>query len=131
MDNFRDKGLSGGARAHAGGGVTVNEQDCIMDLTSLERGRGGQAAQALAPGVMSNFRPDQPTLGETTMLSSYQLLRPCFPWPRKTIAVLVILLVFILVLVALGATPLTAIGAVVITAVVAITGDAPGTVPGL
>jgi hypothetical protein len=55
----------------------------------------------------------------------------CFPWPRTTIAVLVILLVFIIVMVELGATPLLAIGAAVAAAVVASTGKMPDTVPGL
>jgi hypothetical protein len=55
-----------------------------------------------------------------------------FPWPRRTIGVLVILLVFIVLLTLAGVPPLIALGAVIATTVVAITGDVPVVaIPGL
>ncbi len=55
----------------------------------------------------------------------------CLPWPRRTIVVLVIILVFTVTLVGLGVSPLLAIGAVIAETVVAITGKAPASIPGL
>jgi hypothetical protein len=55
-----------------------------------------------------------------------------FPWPRRTIVVVVILLAFVVMLTVIGAPPLVAVGAVIATAVVAITGDVPVVaIPGL
>jgi hypothetical protein len=55
-----------------------------------------------------------------------------FPWPRRTIIVVVILLAFVVTLTVVGAPPLIAVGTVIATAVVAITGDAPvAAIPGL
>ena len=60
-----------------------------------------------------------------------QSLVPPFSWPRRAVAVLVIILIFITALVVLGVPPLVTIGAAVVAAVVATTGEAPSTVPGL
>jgi hypothetical protein len=55
-----------------------------------------------------------------------------YPWPRRTIVVVVILLSFIVMLTLAGVPPLVAVGAVIATAVVAITGDVPVVaIPGL
>jgi hypothetical protein len=55
-----------------------------------------------------------------------------FPWPRRTIIVVVILLAFIVMLTLAGVPPLVAVGAVIATVVVAITGDVPVVaIPGL
>jgi hypothetical protein len=55
-----------------------------------------------------------------------------FPWPRRTIVVVIILLAFVVMLTVIGVPPLVAVGAVIATAVVAITGDVPAVaIPGL
>lgn len=55
-----------------------------------------------------------------------------FPWPRRTIVVVVILLVFIVTLTLAGVPPIVAVGAVIATVVVAVTGDVPVVaIPGL
>jgi hypothetical protein len=57
--------------------------------------------------------------------------RNCFPWPVRTIVVLVIILIFIVAMVAIGAPPLIAIGGMIAAAVIAVTGDVPAAIPGL
>jgi len=55
-----------------------------------------------------------------------------FPWPRRTIVVLIIILTFIVMLTLAGAPPLVAVGAAIATVIVAVTGDVPAVaIPGL
>jgi hypothetical protein len=56
----------------------------------------------------------------------------CYLWPRRTIFVLIVLLVFVVALVAAGTAPLLAVGIVIAAAVVAVTGNVPTVaIPGL
>jgi hypothetical protein len=106
--------------------MTVNAASGIMNLTKgvCHTFRGGQSRGRSVAASQMFARPDPPLGG--AMPNSF-----CITWPRRTIAVLVIILLFIVTLVVLGVAPLTAIGAAIVAAVVAATGEAPGTVPGL
>jgi len=63
------------------------------------------------------------------MLPMQRYTSTCFPWPRPTVAVLIIVLLFVAVLVALGTAPLIAVGAAAALATVATTGRAAIAIP--
>jgi hypothetical protein len=55
-----------------------------------------------------------------------------FPWPRRTIIIVIVLLGFMLMFTMVGVPPLVAVGAVIAITIVAITGDTPTVaIPGL
>jgi hypothetical protein len=93
---------------------------------------GTFAVPGLLPGTgMLAPVPGLPGPIETggEMLPATPYTFTCFPWPRTTVAVLIIVLVFVTVLVALGTAPLIAVGAVATLAAVAATGRAAVALP--
>jgi hypothetical protein len=127
QDDLRQKASCPGACERRRGYVTVNEPDGIMNLTTASaacfarEGKPARSAKRRTPRYL-------PVRTKRRRQMSTVL---CFPWPRTTIVVLGIILVFIIIMVALGVSPLPAIGAAIVAAVVAATGEPPGTVPGL